>query len=99
MSLYNGPPRPGKDIFWYNREKGDMGVSRDEINAVKEAERQAMAEALGLKVKAPASNRFRQQPSLEKHEVDKLLRGASGDQQPEAAAEGDRIAGLGFRAG
>jgi hypothetical protein len=55
-------------------------------------------QALGLKPKAPPSSRT--QPALEKHEVDKLLKGGPGgdDAQP-AALEGERGKGLGFGSG
>jgi hypothetical protein len=57
-----------------------------------------LLQALGLKPKAPPSSRA--QPALEKHEVDKLLRGGPGgdDAQP-AALEGERGKGLGFGSG
>ncbi|KAF6259459.1 kinase phosphorylation protein-domain-containing protein, partial [Scenedesmus sp. NREL 46B-D3] len=88
----------GKDVFWYTKAAGAGGVSNDELEAVKQQERDMMAEALGLKPKAPPSSRT--QPALEKHEVDKLLKGGAGadDDQP-AALEGERGKGLGFGAG
>lgn len=49
-------------------------------------------QALGLKPKA--APKALKQPSLEKHEVDKLLKGAGGDEP--AALEVERIKGLGF---
>lgn len=55
-------------------------------------------QALGLKPKAPPSSR--RQPALEKHEVDKLLKGgAGGDDEQPAALEGERVKGLGFGSG
>jgi hypothetical protein len=55
-------------------------------------------QALGLKPKAPPSRR--QQPALEKHEVDKLLKGgAAGEDEQPAALEGERVKGLGFGSG
>lgn len=58
------------------------------------------AQALGLKPKSAPSTRS--QPALEKHEVERLLKGG-GDEQDAApagaAAEADRIKGLGFQSG
>lgn len=34
----------GKDVFWYNKGKEDMGVTQDELEAVKAREREMMAE-------------------------------------------------------
>lgn len=34
----------GKDLFWYAKDKGDMGVSQEELEAVKAREREMMAE-------------------------------------------------------
>ncbi|WIA30619.1 hypothetical protein OEZ86_000698 [Tetradesmus obliquus] len=88
----------GKDVFWYTKAGGAGGVSNDELEAVKQQERDMMAEALGLKPKAPPSSR--RQPALEKHEVDKLLKGgAGGDDEQLAALEGERGKGLGFGSG
>ncbi|WIA10582.1 hypothetical protein OEZ85_010766 [Tetradesmus obliquus] len=88
----------GKDVFWYTKAGDAGGVSNDELEAVKQQERDMMAEALGLKPKAPPSSR--RQPALEKHEVDKLLKGgAGGDDEQPAALEGERVKGLGFGSG
>ena len=66
----------GKDILWYTREKGDGGAgaavsdaerARAEIAAIKAAEEQAMAEALGLK---PRTEHHVTRATLEKHEMD-----------------------------
>jgi hypothetical protein len=56
-------------------------------------------QALGLKPQAPPSSR--RQPALEKHEVDKLLKGGGpgGDNEAPAAVEGERVKGLGFGSG
>jgi hypothetical protein len=50
-------------------------------------------QALGLKPKSAPS--VHTQPALEKHEVERLLKGGADDQEP-AAAEADRMKGLGF---
>lgn len=56
------------------------------------------AQALGLKPKSAPSTH--NQPALEKHEVERLLKGGADDQDPSAAgAEADRMKGLGFKAG
>jgi len=34
----------GKDLTWYAKDKGDMGVSQEELEAVKAREREMMAE-------------------------------------------------------
>lgn len=36
------------------------------------------------------------QPALEKHEVERLLKGGGDDQEPASAEEADRMKGLGF---
>jgi hypothetical protein len=38
------PLLSGKDVFWYNKGKEDMGVTQDELEAVKAREREMMAE-------------------------------------------------------
>lgn len=59
----------------------------------------SILQALGLKPKAAPKQL--KQPSLEKHEVDKLLKGAAaeGEEEGAAVAEADRIKGLGFASG
>jgi hypothetical protein len=55
-------------------------------------------QALGLKPKSAPSTHS--QPALEKHEVERLLKGGADDQDPSAAGtEADRVKGLGFKAG
>jgi hypothetical protein len=87
----------GKDILWYTREKGDgPGGANDEIAAIKAAEENAMAEALGLKPRTEHVNRG---TNLEKHEMDEFLkRGRTDDDRDwkdEDAKEAARIKGLG----
>lgn len=55
-------------------------------------------QALGLKPKSAPKQL--KQPSLEKHEVEKLLKGAAAEGQEQPAAEpADRSNGLGFASG
>jgi hypothetical protein len=56
-----------------------------------------LLQALGLKPKSVPSTHT--QPALEKHEVERLLKGGSGDEDAGAGAEADRMKGLGFNAG
>lgn len=44
----------GKDLFWYNRDKGDMGVTQDELEAVKAREREMMAEVSHWEAATPS---------------------------------------------
>ena len=93
----------GKDILWYTREKGDGGAgaavsdaerARAEIAAIKAAEEQAMAEALGLK---PRTEHHVTRATLEKHEMDELLRrGATKDERTDEV-EAARVRGLGVQ--
>jgi hypothetical protein len=59
--------------------------------------------ALGIKPKSsgPGGAAGLQQPALEAHEVQRLLRGApdADAPPPDAAGQADRIKGLGFKAG
>lgn len=34
----------GKDVFWYAKDKSDLGVTQQELEAVKAREREMMAE-------------------------------------------------------
>lgn len=61
-----------------------------------------MLQALGLKPKSAPST-FKQ-PSLEKHEVERLLKGGGDEQEAAAGAAGsaeeaERMKGLGFNSG
>lgn len=56
-----------------------------------------LLQALGLKPKSAPSTHT--QPALEKHEVERLLKGGGGDDDAAAGAEADRMKGLGFNAG
>jgi len=61
-----------------------------------------MLQALGLKPKSPPSTL--KQPSLEKHEVERLLKGGAEQQEAAAGAAGsaeeaERMEGLGFNSG
>ncbi|KAL4450562.1 hypothetical protein ABPG77_000918 [Micractinium sp. CCAP 211/92] len=95
----------GRDVFWYTRE-----VDRNEADAaselamVKQREQDLMMEALGVKPKAPKQLK---QAHLDKMDMQKLLQGSGDQDQAQgaagstvaaAAADTDRIQGLGFNA-
>jgi hypothetical protein len=58
----------GKDIFWYAKNKDDMGVTQDELAAVKAREREMMAEVgpvHGLVCKSTCSIKSRHRAALQ----------------------------------
>ncbi|KAK9842065.1 hypothetical protein WJX81_006747 [Elliptochloris bilobata] len=87
----------GKDVFWYTREKkGDDDAAAAEMLAIKQREEDLMAEALGIK---PRTLRPMARAKLDKKDVAQLLSRGEEGEEPNPAAEADRIQGLGFAAG
>ena len=94
----------GKDILWYTREKGkdggagtqmsDADRARAEIAAIKAAEEQSMAEALGLK---PRTEHHVTHATLEKHEMDELLRRGTTKDERTDEVDAARVKGLGVQ--
>lgn len=94
----------GKDILWYTREKekdggagtqmSDADRAKAEIAAIKAAEEQSMAEALGLK---PRTEHHVTHATLEKHEMDELLRRGTTKDERTDDADAARVKGLGVQ--
>ena len=92
----------GKDILWYTREKekdggaqmSDADRARAEIAAIKAAEEQSMAEALGLK---PRTEHHVTHATLEKHEMDELLRRGTTKDERTDDVDAARVKGLGVQ--
>ncbi|EFJ51687.1 hypothetical protein VOLCADRAFT_116333 [Volvox carteri f. nagariensis] len=97
MSLYNGPPRPGRDVYWYTRDKSAQDAVQDEIKAVKKREEELMMEVLGLKPKTAS----KPAPQFDKHELNELIKGRQEeheqlDKVDATAHEAQRMKGLGY---
>ena len=92
----------GKDILWYTREKekdggaqmSDADRAKAEIAAIKAAEEQSMAEALGLK---PRTEHHVTHATLEKHEMDELLRRGTTKDERTDDVDAARVKGLGVQ--
>ena len=92
----------GKDILWYTREKekdggaqmSDADRAKAEIAAIKAAEEQSMAEALGLK---PRTEHHVTHATLEKHEMDELLRRGTTKDERTDEVDAARVKGLGVQ--
>ncbi|CAI8051393.1 Multiple myeloma tumor-associated protein 2 homolog [Geodia barretti] len=82
----------GKDLSWYSKKSKVLGqkeILKAEIAAVKRAEEEAMAAALGLKPKALTTG------SVSKQELAEACRRQSVDEKEEEGQE-ERMTGLGF---
>ncbi|KAI9341636.1 kinase phosphorylation protein-domain-containing protein [Obelidium mucronatum] len=80
----------GKDLGWYakNKEDESNGVKEKEVRDIKELEAEAMAEALGLKVKKTGKS------SVSQAEIQRLLKLDSANQ--EEVDESVKSKGIGF---
>ncbi|KAG5456437.1 MAG: kinase phosphorylation protein-domain-containing protein [Olpidium bornovanus] len=83
----------GKDLTWYakNRDEDALSRSRAELIAIKQAEEDAMAEALGLKKRTVTES------DISARELRSVLKKEQDTNDEDAAEEADVAKGLGFK--